>query len=425
MTGGAPRLVVIGAGIVGACCALEGLRRGFDVTILEPSAPGGEHAASFGNAGWLSPYSVVPASMPGLWRRLPGFLRDPLGPLAIRPARVPRAAPWLARFLAAGATEAKVLRTAQVLRALLDDCPALHQALAAQAGHAHLIERRGLLYVYPDRTAFAVEAPAWRLRAAVGLAWSEIEGAALREAEPDLDARYGFAVLGEAGGHCRDPGAHVAGLVRLAEARGARRVAARAEGFVLGEGGRLRAVRTGAGGEIPADRAVLAAGIAAARLARQLGDRVPLESERGYHAEILGTNIGPSRPVMPSDGKMGITRTAAGLRAAGQVEIAGAEAPPDWRRAHILRDRLLVAFPTLPRDLPAARARLWMGHRPSTPDGLPAIGRSRASPDVVHCFGHGHVGLAAGPRSAQWALALLAGEPVPEAASLCDPSRFG
>lgn len=403
---------------------MEALRRGFDVTILDPAEPGQEGAASFGNAGWLSPYSVVPASLPGLWRKLPGLLRDPLGPLAIRPARLPAAAAWLARFLLAGRSEEKVRQTARVLRALLDDAPALHQALAAQAGHAQLIERRGLLYVYPDRAAFAAEALAWRLRAAVGLTWRELEGAALREAEPDLDPRYGFAVLGEAGGHCRDPGAHVAGLVRLAEARGARRVPARATGFALGAGGRLRAVRTESGEDIPAERAVLAAGIAASDLARGLGDRVPLESERGYHAEILGTNVGPVRPVMPSDGKMGITRTEGGLRAAGQVEIAGVAAAPDWRRAAILRERLLAAFPALPRDLPPERVRFWMGHRPSTPDGLPAIGRSRASPDVVFCFGHGHVGLAAGPRSALWAIALLAGEGVPEAAAACDPRRF-
>jgi D-amino-acid dehydrogenase len=417
------RLVVIGAGIVGACAALAAQREGFAVTILDPGEPGGEQAASYGNGCWLSPYSVIPPAVPGLWRKLPGFLRDPLGPLAIRPSRLPAAAPWLLRYLASGWTEERVLRTALVLRELLDEAPALHAALAAEAGHGELIEQRGLLYLYPDRAAFEAEALAWRIRAAVGLSWSELEGETLRAAEPLVDPRYRLGILGAAGGHCRDPGAHVAGLVRLAEARGAARLSSPASGLII-EAGRLRTVRT-AQGDVPADRAIIAAGIASAPLAAMAGSRVPLESERGYHAEILGTNLGPNRPIMPADGKMSLTRTARGLRAAGQVEIAGFAAEPDWRRADILRDRLLSVFPDLPRDLPASRVRFWMGHRPSTPDGLPVIGPARASADVILCFGHGHVGLAAGPRSALWAATLAAGGAMPAAAAACAPGRFG
>jgi len=407
---------VIGGGILGACLALQLQDAGHAVTIIEPGAPGGTQAASYGNAAWLSPASVIPPSMPGLWRKLPGFLRDPLGPVSIRPRRLPAAAPWLVRYLLSGWTEAQVRRTASVLRTLLEDAPARHAALAAAAGRPDLIRQDGLLYTFPDRRAFDAEALAWRIRAEVGVRWEELDAPLLREAEPDLSPRYGFAALVGQGGHCRNPGGYVAALFALAEARGAQRVAARASGFRI-EGGRLRAVRTDAG-ELPAERAVVAAGVHSAPLARDVGHRIPLESERGYHAVFPSPCIAPRRPIMPSDGKMGITLTEGGLRVAGQVEIAGLDAAPDWRRAEILAQRLRAIFPALQGE----GGQVWMGHRPSTPDGLPVIGPARACADVWLCFGHGHVGLASAPASAAMAVAGMRGAPVPPAFA---PARLG
>ncbi|MCB4824819.1 NAD(P)/FAD-dependent oxidoreductase [Roseicella aerolata] len=400
--------VIIGAGIVGACTALALLRDGHRVTILEPGTPGGEQAASYGNGCWLSPMSVIPPAVPGLWKKVPGFIADPLGPLAIRWRYLPRVLPWLARYLLSGWTEAKVARTAVALRALLKDAPALHAALAEEAGVGGLIERRGLMYIYPSRAEFEAEAMAWRIRRQVGIEWLELSAEELRQREPLLDRRYGFAALVEEGGHCRDPGAYVAALVALAESLGASRVAARATGFRI-EGGRLRAVRTETG-EIAADRAVISAGAHSRALAAAAGDRLPLETERGYHAMLEGVEIGPRTPLMPSDGKMSITLTNRGLRCAGQVEIAGLAAAPNWKRAEILRDHLLRSFPGLPRDLPPERVKVWMGHRPSMPDGLPCIGPSSGTPDIVHAFGHGHVGLVAGPRTARLVAQMLGGQ---------------
>jgi D-amino-acid dehydrogenase len=348
-------------------------------------------------------------SMPGIWRKVPKFLLDPLGPLAIRPAYLPRMLPWLMRFLAAGSTVAKVEATARALRPLLHDAPDQHRTLAADAGAEHLIHRQGILYIFPDRAAFDAEALAWRLRRDNGVRWIEIEADELRQREPALDRRYGFAVLVEAGGHCSDPGALVAALAAAAVAQGAVLKRAAATGFRI-EAGRLRAVLTDAGA-VPAERAVIAAGAHSRALAAAVGDAVPLETERGYHAQLLDPpdGAGPRTPTMPSDGKMSVTRMAGGLRCAGQVELAGLDAAPNWRRAGILRDFLLRLYPALPRDLPAERVKVWMGHRPSIADGLPVIGFARATNDVVHAFGHGHVGLAAAPKTALWVADLLAG----------------
>ena len=414
-------LAIIGAGIMGACAALEAQARGWNVTILDPGRPGGEQAASYGNGCWLNPLSVIPPALPGTWRKVPGFIRDPLGPLAIRWRYLPRVAPWLTRYLAAGWTEARVLRTAQALRSLLADAPGRHLALARAAGVEHLIQRTGLLYVWADRAGFEAEALAWRVRAQVGCTWRELDEDALRQLEPALDRRYRFGVITDEGASCIDPGAYVAALVALAEAQGARRVQAAATGFRV-EAGRLRAILTETG-ELAADRALICAGARSKPLAAAVGDRLPLESERGYHAEIIAPEATTRTPLMPFDGKMSVMRTAGGLRVAGQVEIAGIDAAPDWRRAEILRDHLLRTVPGLPPGLPPDRVRVWLGHRPSMPDGLPCLGPSSATPDVAHGFGHGHVGLVGGPKSAALAIALLAGEQPAEAAPF-SPRRF-
>jgi D-amino-acid dehydrogenase len=345
--------------------------------------------------------------MPGLWRKVPGYLGDPAGPFTIRPTALFQLAPWLIRFVLAGATTGRVEAIARALAPLLADAPDRHAALAAEAGVPDLIERKGLLYLYPTRAEFEAEALAWRLRRDNGIRWVELDGAALREREPAVAPHYGFGAHVEAGAHCLDPGGYVAALARAAVARGAQPRRTAASGFRLKDG-RLQAVVTEEG-EIACDRAVIAAGIGSRQLARAAGDAVPLESERGYHVVVAAPEVGLKIPVMPSDGKMANTPTRAGLRAAGQVELAGADAPPDWRRAEILLAHLCRTFPGLPAQFPEGRITRWMGHRPSTPDGLPVIGPARASPDILHAFGHGHVGLAAGPATGRAIADLVTG----------------
>ncbi len=401
-------VAIIGGGAVGIVSALECLRDGHAVTVVEPGEPGGEQAASYGNAGWLSSHSVIPPAEPGLWRKLPAYLRDPLGPLAIRWRYLPRAAPWLALYLVSGWTAARLERTARALRPLLVDAPRLHRRLAEEAGVAQLIEQAGVLHVFPARDDFEAARLAWDIRAKVGVRWLELSADELRQREPALDRRYRFGLLVEEAGRCKDPGAYVAALAVLARERGAAFVADRAVGLDL-EGKRLRGIVTAAHGTIVCDKAVVAAGARSKALAASVGDTVPLETERGYHAVITGAETTLRGSVNASDVKLIVNPMTGGLRAAGQVEIAGLEAAPDWRRAEILRDHLLSMVPGLPRDLPASRVKLWFGHRPSTPDGLPVLGPARASRDVIHAFGHGHVGLVSSARTGRVVAQLVGG----------------
>ena len=405
------RVAVIGGGVVGLAAALEIMRDGHAVTIVEPALPGGEQSASYGNGTLLNPSSVVPMSSPGLWRKVPFYLLDPLGPLTIRWSYLPRVLPWLRRFLMAGSTAAKVAATGRALQVLLADAPALHRKLANEAGVGDLITRQGVLFAFPDRAAFQAEALSWRVRRDNGIKWLELDEDELRQREPSLDRHYTFGVLIEENGQCRDPGAYVSALAAHAVALGATILRTNATGFRI-EAGRLQAVTT-RDGEVACDKAVIAAGAWSKVLAAAAGDRVFLETERGYHVVISDPGIEPRYPVMPSDGKMACVMTPAGLRLAGQVEIAGLNAAPNWKRAEVLLKFARQVYPGLPADLPPDRVKLWMGHRPSTPDGLPVLGLASGCSDVVHAFGHGHVGLTAAAMSGKVVADLVTGRSPP------------
>ncbi len=392
-------VAIIGAGAVGVISALEALRDGHRVTLIDPGEPGGTQAASYGNAGWLSSHSVIPPAEPGVWKKVPKYLMDPLGPLAIRWSYLPKALPWLIRYLWSGWTEAKVEATARALRPLLKDAPSLHKKLAEEAGVPDLIERNGVMHIFPSRAPFDADL-GWRIRKRVGINWLELSADEMRQREPELHPRYTFGVLVEEAGRCCNPGKYIAALGELAVSRGAQRLTAKATALKL-RNGKLVGVLTDRG-EIACDAAVVAAGARSKTLAASVGDNLPLETERGYHVVIEDPGTGPRTSVMAADAKMVVNWTDQGLRAAGTVEIAGLDAPPNWKRAEILRDHLCSMFPKLAKDIPSSRIKTWFGHRPSMPDGRPCLGYARASKDIVYAFGHGNVGLVGSAAPAAW-----------------------
>jgi D-amino-acid dehydrogenase len=410
---------VIGAGMVGIAAASFLQRDGHKVFVLDPGAPG--EGTSFGNAGCLNGSSVVPMSMPGTIRNVPGWLLDPLGPLAIRWRYLPIVAPWLVRFVRAGAPE-RVKAQARALRALLAPSIETLLPLAKDAGVADLIHRKGHLWAYRTEESFRKDQAAWQLRRDNGVIVSELDADQLRQTEPALSREFTRGILVEENGHLGNPPRMVQGLAEQLRRNGGEIHVARATGFAL-EGGRLKAIRTDRG-EFPCERAVVAAGAWSKPLAAELGDAVPLETERGYHIMIRDPEAMPRLPVADADGKFVATPMETGLRFAGTVELAGLDAPPDWRRARILLEQGRRLLPGLKKSYPEERLSLWMGHRPSLPDSLPCLGPSARSPDVIYAFGHGHVGMAASPMTGKLVADLVTGRAPTVDITPFRPGRF-
>jgi D-amino-acid dehydrogenase len=397
-------VAVIGAGMVGISAASWLQRDGHDVIVLDPGNPG--ESTSFGNAGCLNGTSVVPISMPGMAWNVPRWLMDPMGPLAIRWSYLPALAPWLLRFLRAGTPE-RVEAQARALRALLGPTLATLQPLVKDAGAEDLIHRQGHLVVYRSEASHAKDAYAWKLRRDNGVVLTELDADQLRQYEPALSRDFTRGVLMEENGHIGNPHRLVQSLAAAVMRNGGRIQHAKALGFTF-DGKRLRAVRTDHG-EIACEAAVVAAGAWSKPLAAAAGDKVPLDTERGYHMMIRDPEVVPRLPISDADGKYVATPMETGLRFAGTVEFAGLQAAPNWRRARMLLEQGRKLFPALRETYPEERLSQWMGFRPSLPDSLPCIGPARNSPDVIYAFGHGHVGMIGSPMTGKVVADLVAG----------------
>jgi D-amino-acid dehydrogenase len=394
-------VAVIGSGIVGTCTAAWLQRDGHRVTFVDPLGPG--EACSFGNAGSLSPSACLPVGMPRMWRRVPGWLLDPLGPLTVRWRYAPFVLPWLVQMLR-HSSRAEVTRVATALRGLLAPIFDSYGPLVERAGAQHLVRRTGCLYVYSSRQA----ARQWQwgidLRRSLGVELIDVDQDRLEEIEPDLKGRFRFGVLAPDNGSTADPSALVKALHAQCLADGAAHVRAKVQRFERRDG-IVSALRLERGDPLAVDAAVIACGAWSAPLARQLGDKVPLETQRGYHVTVRDSNVKLRHTIQALEYHMMANPMAMGLRLAGTVEFAGLRAPPDYARAQALLQRGQHMFP----HLQAQDVTQWMGHRPCLPDSMPVIGRSRDAENAWLAFGHGHVGMCLGASTGREVAHLVAG----------------
>jgi D-amino-acid dehydrogenase len=395
------RMAVVGAGVVGLACASRLQMRGWEVTLVDPRDPGMH--CSYGNAGCLSRASCVPLGLPGVLSKVPGWLLDPSGPLAIAPRYALAIAPWLWRFWR-NTTLDRVNRIADALHALLDPTVEKWRPLAAWAGVPELIRQDGYAFVYESAAAYEGDALGRELRRARGVRIEVLEGGAVREFDRALSPAITHMVLLPEQGHVPNPLRLSQALASRLREGGARFVQQAATGFEFHEG-RVKRVRTEAQA-IEVDAVVIAAGAHSKPLAAHLGAAVPLETERGYHVMIEDPGVQPRIPVCSGEGKYFATPMEGGLRVAGTVELAGLHAQPSWSRA----DALLSGARRLLPGLAYGTVDRWMGHRPSLPDSKPVIGRAPKAPNAFFAFGHGHVGLTAAAPTADIVASLASGE---------------
>ena len=380
-------VTVVGAGIVGVCCARWLQREGFDVTLVDREEPGA--ATSYGNAGIIaSVEQSLPLSSPALLRAVPGMLLDRNGPLVFRWRYLPRLLPWL-RHLLAACTDARHRAGARAMHALLRGTTASYEGLIAGSPAAELVQRTGIIMVYGSERSLESARAGHRLLRELGVVWEDLEGHQVRQMEPAL-VPISAGMLFPDPYRITDPLEFTQRLVADFLREG---------GKVLKEqvvdvgvsGGRVRTLRTEAG-ERRVDRLLVSAGAWSHYLMRKMGVRVLLDTERGYHVQIAGFASGLRRGIVHQDAHMALNQMRPGLRIAGTVEFAGLDAAPDYRRTRPILERGLGVLRDVGRIDESAVQR-WMGFRPTLPDFLPAIGPVPGVGNAWAAFGHQHLGL--------------------------------
>jgi D-amino-acid dehydrogenase len=382
------KVVVIGAGIVGCSAALWLQRDGHDVTIIDKSGPG--EGASKGNAAVIATESCLPVAYPGILWDVPKYLMDPLSPLAIRWSYLPKLAPWLMRFVASSG-KANYERNSIALRTILVEALAAHKELAAAAGCRDIIQETGWLGIYESDAKFQAVQSDFEIQRRRGIRIDILKGEEIRQFEPSLQPIYKHAAYFPENAYVLDNYRLVRTLAEDVTRNGGKVVTDEIVDFEIGAYGPNAVI--GKNGRYACDAVVVTAGAWSRKLSAMLGEKVPLETERGYHVTLPNQAKRPRMPIYSGDHSFAVTPLDIGLRFAGTVELGGLDLPPNPGRNQILIEHGKRMFGPLDES---GRSD-WMGFRPSMPDSKPVIDRGRRFNNTFFAFGHGHVGLTLGP----------------------------
>lgn len=408
-------IIVIGAGIIGISAALKLQCSGFRVRVLDRAGVARE--ASAASAGAFAFADVVPLATPGIMMKAPKWLLDPLGPLSVPPAYALQIAPWMVRFWRASWRDrfTAALGAQSRLNGLARD--ALERQISEVDGEP-LMQRDGQLQLYEGAREFRASLAGWEQRRRHGVVFDHLHSAeAIAEIQPGLDPRFTHAGYTPDWLNTVDPRSWAEHLARSFQVRGG--VIENADVQSLEQHGAGITLKT-PNGDISASKVVVAAGAWSHHLARTLGDRFPLETERGYNTTLPAGAFDLRTHLTFGGHGFVVSRINGGVRVGGAVELGGLGLPPNFKRADILLQKAARFLP----GLKIQDGRRWMGFRPSMPDSLPVIGPSPRSPDVVYAFGHGHLGLTQSAATAELVSDLMSGvAPALPMASYA-PSRF-
>nr|WP_321254294.1 FAD-dependent oxidoreductase [uncultured Ruegeria sp.] len=376
--------IVVGAGIIGAAIAHDLRKRGRAVTLVDRDAPGS--GASYGNMASIAVTEFMPVARPSTWKQIPGWMMDPEGPIRVSPRYMPRLIPWFLRFLAASRPSA-VRRFEAAGAVLCERSLTDTQSLMQEIGIADQLSQTGCLSLYASEAEFLADRERIDMLDRFSFDYEVLDAPAIRALEPEIADQITKAILLPDNRTVADAQKLVLKLVERFEGLGGVVRRAGVTGFERNE--RITGVRLREDEVIQADEVVLCAGAFTARLSKLLGEPMPLETERGYHTQIMAPGLELAHSIIWPAKAFMVSPTAAGIRVGGTVEMAGLEAAPDYRRSKITVRRAREALP----NLKVEQATEWMGHRPAFPDTIPVMSASAKVPGVFYATGHGHLGL--------------------------------
>lgn len=377
-------VVIVGAGIIGLATAYKLAEAGRSVVLVDRKGIAEE--ASRGNAGAFAFSDILPMATKDVLRKLPRWLSDPLGPFTIRPEYLPQIMPWMMRFWRAGWPD-RIAAGIKAQGALMRLARTELDALVASAGLGGLVRSDGVLELYESEAELRGAQHEIDTKVREGIEIRVVRGVELRDLQPGLSPRLVVATFIAKWQTVSDPYEFAKAIGEAAATRGVE--------FRLGDVKALRPLGEGVtvefadGTKVRAKKAVVAAGAWSRALTAQLGDLIPLDTERGYNTTLAPDAFDLRRQlVFPGHGFV-VTPLSSGIRVGGAVELGGLNLPPNFKRA----DAMLTKAARFMPGLKTIGGKQWMGFRPSLPDSLPVIGRSRPSPHILYAFGHGHLGL--------------------------------
>ena len=393
------KIGVIGGGIQGVSNALFLQKKGFSVTIFDRDEPGSP-AASYGNAGHFSPYASVPINRPDVLSDVPAMLLSSTGPLALKWNYVPKMIPWFLSFIKNCSTK-KMMHTAKNMHQILDLALPAYDELFDEIELEGLVEKKGILYIWNDQNLKSRELEI-KVRNDLGVDQQIVTPNEIHDLEPNIKPFYHGGVYYKYGRHARNPKKILLKLFNLFIKKGGKFLKLNINDINFDDDKPIIKSDTQ---NFLFDKIVIACGAFSKKLTDNLKEKIPLDTERGYHVHFKDCDHLLSRPVIFQNRGFGITPMEQGLRVVGTVEFGGLNNPLSKSRVKNLINNAKYMLGDLPEHEDE-----WLGFRPSTPDFLPVIGPSKNHKNIFYCFGHHHLGWTLGPISGKIISRMIAEE---------------
>ena len=393
------KIGIVGAGIQGISNALFLQKKGFNVTIFDRDEPGSP-VASYGNAGHFSPYASVPINRPDVLADVPAMLLSSTGPLALKWNYVPKMIPWFLQFIRNCSTK-KMMHTAKNMHQILDLALPAYDELFHEIELGGLVEKKGILYIWNDQNLKSRDLEI-KVRNELGVDQQVVTQKEIHDLEPNIKPIYHGGVYYQHGRHARNPKKILLKLFELFLKKGGKFLKMNIQDINFDA---EKPVLKTENQSFIFDKIVIACGSFSKRLTDNLEEKIPLDTERGYHVHFKDCDHLLSRPVIFQNRGFGITPMEQGLRVVGTVEFGGLKNPLTKSRVKNLINNAKYMMGNLPEHEDE-----WLGFRPTLPDYLPVIGPSKKYKNVFYCFGHHHLGWTLGPISGKIIAGMIAEE---------------
>ena len=393
------KIGIVGAGIQGISNALFLKKKDFDVTIFDRDEPGSP-AASYGNAGHFSPYASVPINRPDVLTDVPAMLLSSTGPLALKWSYVPKMIPWFLKFIRNCSTK-KMMHTAKNMHQILDLALPAYDELFEEIDLEGLVEKKGILYIWNDQSLKSRKLEI-NVRNELGVDQQVVTPKEIHDLEPNIKPIYHGGVYYQHGRHARNPKKILLKLYDLFLKKGGKFLKMNIKDIKFND---EKPVIKSEMQSFLFDKVVIACGSFSKKLTDNLDEKIPLDTERGYHVHFKDCDHLLSRPVIFQNRGFGITPMEQGLRVVGTVEFGGLDNPLSKVRVKNLINNAKYMMGDLPEHEDE-----WLGFRPTLPDYLPVIGPSKKYKNIFYCFGHHHLGWTLGPISGKIVAGMIAEE---------------